>query len=73
MRITWDSQAEAAYIYFKENTLAAKTIELKQDEILLDIDEIGEPIGIEVLRLDIKPFIKDITKTRKRKWQNRLI
>ena len=48
MRITYDPQADALYLYLKEGA-AARTQEVS-DGIQLDLDEEGRIIGIEILR-----------------------
>ena len=50
MRITFDKEADAAYIYFKElaNGESVKTISLN-DSIIIDLDAEGKALGIEVL------------------------
>ncbi len=50
MKITLDTDADAAYIYFKEILAGevAKTISLN-DSINVDLDSEGKAIGIEVL------------------------
>ena len=50
MKVTLDTDADAAYIYFKDisNGEVAKTISLN-DSINVDLDKEGKTIGIEVL------------------------
>lgn len=51
MKIEYDKDANAAYIYIVENIAvdeAVKTIELN-DNIILDFDKNGKLLGIEVL------------------------
>lgn len=50
MRIEVDSEADAAYIYFKEISPGevVKTISLN-DSINVDLDDSGKTIGIEIL------------------------
>ena len=51
MKIEYDKESDAAYIYLVENIgkgEAVKTIELNQN-IILDFDKQGKLLGIEVL------------------------
>jgi len=48
MRITYDPEAEAIYIYVKRGKRVPKTEEL-EDGIFLDKNEKGEILGIEIL------------------------
>ena len=50
MKITFDKDADAAYIYFKEISPGevSKTISLN-DSINIDIDVDGKTLGIEIL------------------------
>ncbi|MBI2045679.1 DUF2283 domain-containing protein [Candidatus Pacearchaeota archaeon] len=50
MKITYDKEADAAYIYFKEIGIGEvkKTISLNES-INIDLDSNGKAIGIEVL------------------------
>jgi len=50
MRIEFDNEVDAAYIYFKEISPGevVKTISLN-DSINVDLDEDGKTIGIEIL------------------------
>ena len=68
MRITYDAQADAVYIYL--TTIVHQPIAHQVDEdILLDLDDEGRVLGIEVLaaskRLDMEylmPFVERIDK-----------
>ncbi len=50
MRIEFDKEADAAYIYFKEieNGEVAETITLN-DSMNVDLDKEGKVLGIEIL------------------------
>ncbi len=50
MKITYDSEADAAYIYFKEisNGEVTQTISLNES-INVDLDKNGKTLGIEIL------------------------
>jgi uncharacterized protein YuzE len=50
MKIEFDKEADAAYIYFKEiaNGEVKKTISLN-DSVNIDLDEEGKTLGIEIL------------------------
>jgi uncharacterized protein YuzE len=51
MRITFDKEADAAYIYFKdiEAGEVKKTISLNES-INIDLDSEGKTLGIEILK-----------------------
>lgn len=65
MRTTYDKEADAAYIYIKENIKkgeVARTIALN-DDINLDFDKKNKLIGIEVLRASKNmPDVSDLKK-----------
>jgi uncharacterized protein YuzE len=50
MRMEFDKEADAAYIYFKEigNGEVAETISLN-DSVNIDLDKHGKVLGIEIL------------------------
>ncbi len=51
MKITYDKEADAAYIYLEgsiEDGEAKKTVELN-DNIIVDFDKEGKLLGIEIL------------------------
>ena len=50
MKITFDKQADAAYIYFKEISKGevTKTISLN-DSVNIDLDSEGKTLGIEII------------------------
>lgn len=51
MKITYDKDADAAYIYFKEISPGevSKTISLNEN-ISVDLDKDGKTLGIEILQ-----------------------
>ncbi len=53
MKITYDKEAEAAYIYFSEEK-SFKTVRLN-DQVLIDVDKAGKPVGVEILDLVLGP------------------
>lgn len=59
-RITYDQDADAAYIYFAPIApgQVAETFELT-DALNLDVDETGRVLGLEVL--DATSFFRDLT------------
>lgn len=48
MRITYDKEADALYLYFQEGKKVARTAELA-DLLVADLDKQGKVIGVEVL------------------------
>ena len=63
MKIQYDKEADAIYLYFKKGK-HGKTIKLK-DHLLADIDKAGNILGIEILNISsqisqkqIKSYIK---------------
>jgi uncharacterized protein YuzE len=51
MKFTYDKEADAAYIYLEESISkgqSKKTIELNEN-IILDLDDNGKLLGIEIL------------------------
>lgn len=52
MNISFDEQADALYIQFREGSVS-RTIKL-QDGILMDIDDSGAIFGIEILDASIR-------------------
>lgn len=66
-RITFDSKADAMYIYFKE-VLSAKTESIDDGVTTLDFDTSGSPIGIEFLNVSKRfprSLFKEIVKSKK--------
>ena len=64
MKIEYSKTADAIYVYFKEE-LVAKSKEV-EDGIVIDFDEKGQLIGIEVLGLMQKQQLKDNLKQKNR-------
>jgi len=48
MRIQYDKQADAMYIYLREKGKIEKTVKVNEN-ILVDIDKKGNIVGIEIL------------------------
>ena len=48
MRFTYDDRADALYALLREDAPVARSIVIDDDRVL-DVDERGEPVGIEVL------------------------
>jgi len=61
LRITYDEQADAAYIYINEKAKVDKTVQLDQD-ILVDIDREKKLVGIEILNAKNKLRLPKLTK-----------
>lgn len=62
-RLTWDMDADAIYVQFSEEEVAS-TIALS-DTVYIDVDHAGNPVGMEVLRIDSSIFatLKDLPDT----------
>jgi uncharacterized protein YuzE len=62
-RITCDQDADAIYIRFSDTDVAS-TIALS-NTVYIDVDQDGNPIGMEVLRVDSSIFaaLKDVPDT----------
>ncbi len=48
MKITYDSDADAMYIYLDEEAMVERTKEIEKD-IIVDYDKQGNVIGVELL------------------------
>jgi uncharacterized protein YuzE len=48
MKMTYDQEADALYLRLNEKTIA-KTLPLVGYTLMLDVDEAGKPVGIEIL------------------------
>jgi uncharacterized protein YuzE len=64
----YDPDAEAVYIRISQGDVA-ETVEVT-DELYIDVDEKGDPIGIEILGVDVSalsnlPGVQDETELRK--------
>ena len=49
MIVEFDTEAQATYFRVSDEERAAETVDLS-DELLVDVDEHGRPIGVDVLR-----------------------
>ncbi|TLD40156.1 MAG: hypothetical protein JETT_3581 [Candidatus Jettenia ecosi] len=58
MKIEYSKEADAIYVYFKED-FVAKSKEI-EDGIVIDFDEDGQLIGIEVLDVSQRFSLADI-------------
>jgi uncharacterized protein YuzE len=58
MKIEYSKEADALYVYFKEE-FVAKSIEI-EDGVVIDFDEKGQLIGIEVLDVSQRFSLADI-------------
>ncbi len=58
MKIEYSKEADALYVYFKEE-LVAKSKEI-EDGVVIDFDEKGQLIGIEVLDVSQRFSLSDI-------------
>jgi len=58
MKIEYSKEADALYVYFKEE-FVAKSKEI-EDGIVIDFDEKGQLIGIEVLDVSQRFSLSDI-------------
>lgn len=58
MKIEYSKEADALYVYFKEE-FVAKSKEI-EDGIVIDFDEKGQLIGIEVLDVSHRFSLSDI-------------
>lgn len=59
-RISWDQDADAIYVRFSDADVVS-TIALSST-VYVDIDQDGEPVGMEILRVDASIFaaLKDL-------------
>ena len=58
MKIEYSKEADAIYVYFKED-FVAKSKEI-EDGVIIDFDEKGQLIGIEVLDVSQRFSLSDI-------------
>lgn len=49
-RISWDQEADAIYVRFSDEDVVS-TISISST-VFIDIDQAGDPVGMEVLRVD---------------------
>lgn len=61
MKITYDPEADALYIELKEGKAVETVIVDGNEHCLVDLDEKGIPIGIEILFVSDKYSIADLT------------
>jgi uncharacterized protein YuzE len=47
--VRYDSEADATYIQLDAEAVVARTVEVLDGHLLVDVDETGRPIGIEIL------------------------
>lgn len=59
-QITWDQEADAIYVRFSDEEVVS-TIALSST-VYIDVDNAGNPIGMEILRVDSSIFatLKDL-------------
>lgn len=62
-RITWDQDADAIYVRILDANVAA-TLTIS-DTVYIDVDHAGNPIGMEILRVDSDIFaaLKNLSDT----------
>lgn len=58
MRIEYDPQADAVYLRLKRGRVH-ETVEVS-DDVFLDLDEKGDPLGIEILFVSKRYRTKDL-------------
>ena len=59
MKITYDKEANAAYLYFKKFRSVSKTLPITED-VIVDLDSKGKILGIEILNASSHVAIKDL-------------
>jgi uncharacterized protein YuzE len=47
--VRYDSEADVTYVELKPEAFVARTVELLDAHLLVDVDESGHPVGIEIL------------------------
>jgi uncharacterized protein YuzE len=47
--VRYDSEADATYVQLQPEAVVARTVEVLDGHVLVDVDESGQPIGIELL------------------------
>jgi len=66
MKITRNKKLDVAYVQFRRGSVA-KTVQLRRD-VLLDLDQKGQILGIEVLSLSaLAPALKVTSQSAKHK------
>lgn len=67
MKITWDGEAKAVYVYLvDEQKQSFKTVEVHGGDVYLDYDSGHELIGIEILNVDSQPVLVNIGRLTKK-------
>ena len=59
MQITWDANAKAVYIHLTDEMIYDSK-EMSND-LVIDLDVRGEPVGIDILSVKDAPIVFDIT------------
>ena len=59
MKITWDAQARAVYVYVSDAPRAAQT-QCLDGTVVLDMDDGGTVLGIEILDVRTAPYVERI-------------
>ena len=59
MKLTYDKEANAAYIYLKRFKKVSKTVSVSND-LLIDFGSKGEILGIEILNASVHMALKDL-------------
>ena len=59
MKLTYDKEANAAYIYLKRFKKVSKTVPVSND-LLIDFGSKGEILGIEILNASVHMALKDL-------------
>lgn len=54
VRVTYDSEAKALYIYYREGEKVSHTEELKAGTIFADVGEDDELVGLEFLDVELE-------------------
>jgi uncharacterized protein YuzE len=47
--VRYDSEADATYVQLEADAVVARTVEVLDGHLLVDVDDSGQPIGIEIL------------------------
>jgi len=58
MKVTYDAEAKALYVYIIDKPWTIKTEELIPDSVFIHRTELGQIVGIEILDVDLE----DITR-----------
>lgn len=67
MKITYDKEADAMYLYFQNGKKIARTVELS-NLLIADLDRQGKVIGVEILCASRQ--LGDRAQSRKQKLSN---